>query len=218
MGNGNSTHGERRAFAPLLRMFRELDGVCHSAPDAEKEKYFPRRHAALMMLLSTPPRTRDEIADLMSVALDELTKELIIPGPVPEAVAAALANCLRAIENADAESLFPGEKRSIEPAAADSDALSDAFVHLDSEADKLDKFARLLAYLAKNCVGKEEQSVFFALMYSVEAIRDGLSSAADELMPTTMMNCREARTPNRVDTLTKHKVSAVITPPEKDRA
>lgn len=103
MGNGNSTYGGGQDFAQLLRRFREVDGTYQSAPDAEKEKYFPRRHAALMMLLGTPPRTRDEIAEVMSVALDELAKDLMVPGPVPEAVAAALANCLRAIENVDLE-------------------------------------------------------------------------------------------------------------------
>jgi hypothetical protein len=195
MGNGNSTHGEGQEFAALLRRFRELDGAYQSAPDAEKEKYFPRRHAAMMMLLGTPPRTRDEIAEVMSVALDELAKELMVPGPVPQAVAAALANCLRAIEHVDPDSGFPGEKRSIEPAAAVSDVPPDAVIRLGSEIAKLDKLARLLAYLAKISDGKEEQPVFFALMNSVEAIRDGLSGAVDKLMHPTMTTRRQPRTP-----------------------
>jgi hypothetical protein len=128
----------------------------------------------------------------MSVALDELAKDLMVPGPVPEAVAAALANCLRANEG---ESPFPAERRIIEPAAADSDAPSDALINLDSEIAKLDKFAGLLAYLANNSDGKLEQSVFFALMNSAKAIRDALSSAVDKLMPTTMTTRRQARTP-----------------------
>lgn len=192
MGNGNSTHGGGQDSAQLLRRFREVDGAYQSAPDAEKEKYFPRRHAALMTLLGTPPRTRDEIAEVMSVALDELAKDLMVPGPVPEAVAAALANCLRAIED---ESRFPAERRRIELAAAGSDAPSDVLVNLDSEIAKLDKFAGLLAYLADNSDGKLEQSMFFALMNSAEAIRDALSSAVDKLMPTTMATRRQARTP-----------------------
>ena len=51
-----------------------------------------------MMVLSTPPRTRSEVADLMYIALDESTRDLMVSGSVPDAVAAALANCLRAIE------------------------------------------------------------------------------------------------------------------------
>jgi|SRR5688572_18288668 hypothetical protein len=195
MGNGNSTHGGGQDSAQLLRRFREVDGAYQSAPDAEKEKYFPRRHAALMMLLGTPPRTRDEIAEVMSVALDELAKDLMVPGPVPEAVAAALANCLRAIEGVDFDSRFPGEKRSIDLAATDSDAPSDVLVNLNSEIAKLDKFAGLLAYLANNSDGKLEQSMFFALMNSAEAIRDALSSAVDNLMATTMATRRQPRTP-----------------------
>ena len=192
MGNGNSTHGGGQDSAQLLRRFREVDGAYQSAPDAEKEKYFPRRHAALMMLLGTPPRTRDEIAEVMSVALDELAKDLMVPGPVPEAVAAALANCLRAIED---KSRFPAERRSVEPAAADFGAPSDVLINLNSEIAKLDKFAGLLAYLANNSDGKLEQSMFFALMNSAEAIRDALSTAVSKLMPTTMAMRHQARTP-----------------------
>jgi hypothetical protein len=192
MGNGNSTHGGGQDSAQLLRRFREVDGAYQSAPDAEKEKHFPRRHAALMTLLGTPPRTRDEIAEVMSVALGELAKDLMAPGPVPEAVAAALANCLRALED---ESHFPAERRRIELAAAASDAPSDVLINLDSEIAKLDKFTGLLAYLADSSDGKLEQSVFFALKNSAEAIRDALSSAVDKLMRTTMATRRQARTP-----------------------
>jgi hypothetical protein len=192
MGNGNSTYGGGQESAQLLRRFREVDGAYQSASDAEKEKYFPRRHAALMALLGAPPRTRDEIAEVMSVALDELAKDLMVPGPVPDAVAAALANCLRAIEDG---SCFPAERRRIELAAAGSDAPSDVLINLDSEIAKLDKLAGLLAYLANNADGKLEQSVFFALKNSAEAIRDALSSAVDKLIPTTMTTHRQARTP-----------------------
>lgn len=191
MGNGNSTYGGGQDSAQLLRRFRELDGAYQSAPDAEKEKYFPRRHAALMTLLGVPPQTRDEIAEVMSVALDELAKDLMVPGPVPEAVAAALANCLQAIED---ESRFPAERRHIELAAAGSDVPSDVLINLDSEIAKLDKFTGLLAYLANSSDGKLEQSVFFALKNSAEAIRDALLSAVDKLIPTTTTH-RQARTP-----------------------
>lgn len=194
MGNGNAIYGASQDCAQLLKKFGDADAAYQSAPDAEKENHFPRRHAALMMVLGTLPRARSEIAELMCIALDELAKDLMISGPVPEAVAAALANCLRAIEDVELESPFCGERRSIELAATDG-APSDTLIELDSEISKLGKFAGLLAYLANNSDGKEEQTVFFALMNSAEAIRDALSSAVDKLIPMAGTTRRPARTP-----------------------
>jgi hypothetical protein len=194
MGNGNSIYGASQDSAQMLKKFRDADAAYQSASDAEKESHFPPRHAALMMVLGTPPRTRSEVADLMCIALDELTKDLMISGPVPDAVAAALANCLRAIEDVELEAPFREERRSIELATTDA-APSDTLIKLDSEIRKLDKFTGLLAYLANNSNGKEEQAVFFALMNSAEAIRDALSNTVDKLMPMTSTVCRQARTP-----------------------
>jgi len=182
---GNSTTGGGQDCTLLLQKFRDADAAYQSAPPTEKEHYFPRRHAALMMVLGIPPRTRNEIAEVMSVALDELAKELLVPGPVPEVVAAALTNCLRAIEDIDLEPRI-GPRRSIELTAT-VDAPSAALVDLDSEIEKLKKLAGLLSYLADNSGGKEVQSVFSALMSSVEAIQCSLSAAVDKLMSTTPM-------------------------------
>jgi hypothetical protein len=136
-----------------------------------------------MLVLATPPQTRDEICEVMHIALDELAKDLILAGPLPDAVAAALANCLRAIEGINLEHSMREVKVSIEPTAIDSDAPSDIAIDLDREIAKLDKFASLLAYLASNSTGKREEGVFFALMNGAEAIRDSLSTAVDKLMP-----------------------------------
>ena len=51
---------------------------------------FARRHAALMLVLGTHPSSHDEVCDIMRVALDELTKDLLHDGPVPRAVVNAL--------------------------------------------------------------------------------------------------------------------------------
>jgi hypothetical protein len=185
MGNSSSTNGGGLDCAQLLQKFHDTDAAYQSASNERKEHHFPRRHAALMMVLGTPPRTRDEICDVMRIALDELAKELMIPGRLPEAVSAALANCHRAIEDLALESRIGGEKRIVEVAASEP-APSEGFVELDSEIAKLDRFAGLLAYLAKNCGGKDEQPVFFALTNSAEAIRDGLSTAVDKLIPTAL--------------------------------
>jgi hypothetical protein len=181
MGNGNSTGWASSDYAQLLKKFRDADAAYQSAPDADKENHFPRRHAALMMVLGTPPRMAGEIAELMGIALDELTRHFMISGPVPEAVVGALTNCLQAIEDVDHASSIRGEKHSIEVATTEA-APSDTLIGLDCEIGKLDKLAGLLAYLAKNSHGREEEAVFLAVMNGTEAIRDALSSAVDKLM------------------------------------
>ena len=190
MGNGNSIYGGGQDCAQALRRFREVDAVYQSAPDTEKENHFPRRHAALMLVLSTPPQTRNDISEVMGIALHELANELMVPGPMPDAVAAALAHCHRAIENVDLRPRIRGAEPGIELATSDSDCPSEVLVQIVSEIDKLRKFADLLAYLAKNSVGKDEQSVFGALMNSVEAIKEGLSIAVAKLMPSVAMAAR----------------------------
>lgn len=187
MASGASTTGVGQAqeCAQRLRKFREADATYAAAPNPEKENHFARRHAALMLVLATPPQSRDEICEVMRIALDELAQDLMVPGPMPEAVAAALANCLRAIEGINPEPTMRDVKVSVEPTAIDSDIPSDAVVDLDLEIAKLDKFASLLAYLAGNATGKREEGAFFALMNGVEAIRDSLSTAVDKLMPAS---------------------------------
>jgi hypothetical protein len=184
MGNGNSTSDGTQDYVFGLSKFREADAAYEAAPDAEKENYFTRRHAALMLVLGIRPRSHDEICEVMRIALHELAKDLMLDGPVPRAVASALTNCLRAIEGFELASSFRGEKVSIELAATDS-APSEPLVDLDSEIAKLHQFASLLGYLANNSGGKDVQAVFFALMNGVESIRDTLSAAVDRLMPTT---------------------------------
>jgi len=128
----------------------------------------------------------------MRIALDELAKDLMLDGPVPRAVASALSNCLRAIQSVEWEAPIPhGEKGTIEIALADS-APTEPLVDLNSEIDKLDKLAGLLAYLANNSGGKDVQAVFFALTNGVAAIRDTLAAAVDKLMPTPVMARRPA--------------------------
>jgi hypothetical protein len=193
MGNGNSTGWASSDYAQLLKKFREADAAYQSAPDADKENHFPRRHAALMMVLGTPPRMAGEIAELMGIALEELTRHLMISGPVPEAVVGALTNCLRAIEDVDQAPSIRGEERSIELAATEA-APSDTVMELDCEIGKLDKLAGLLAYLAKSSHGREEEAVFLAVRNGAEAIRDALSSAVDELMLVSPSTRRQATT------------------------
>lgn len=183
MASGAPTNSAAQAqeCAQRLRKFHEAHATYEAAPDSEKENHFARRHAALMLVLATPPQSRDEICGVMRIALDELAKELMLGGPLPDAVSVALANCLRAIE---AISLELSTRDAItESPATDSDAPTDIVIDLDLEIGKLDKFASLLAYLASNSPGKREEGVFFALMNGAEAIRDSLSSAVDKLMP-----------------------------------
>jgi hypothetical protein len=125
----------------------------------------------------------------MRIALDELAKDLMLEGPVPRAVATALMNCLRAIEDHESIATGVGEKVGIELAVANS-APSETLVGLDLEIAKLSRFGGLLAYLAGNSGGKDVQPVFFALMDSVETICSSLSVAADRLMPTAMTTRR----------------------------
>ena len=181
---GNSTTGGDQDCTLLLRKFRDADAAYQSAPPTEKAHYFPRRHAAPMMVLGTPPRTRNEITEVMSVALDELAKDLLVPGPVPEVVAAAPTNCLRAIEDIDLEPRID-PRRSIELATT-ADAPSAALIDLDSEIEKLNKFTSLLGYLADNS-GGDVQSVFSALRNNVEVIQSSLSAAVDKLISATPM-------------------------------
>lgn len=186
MGNGNSTYDGAQDYDLSLSKFHAADAAYEAAPDTEKENYFARRHAALMLVLGIRPRSHDEICEVMRIALDELSKDLMLDGPVPRAVAAALTNCLRAIEGIELASSSRGEKVSIELAATDS-APSEPLMDLDAEIAKLHQFASLLGYLANNSGGKDVQAVFFALMHGVEAIRDAISAAVDKLMPATTM-------------------------------
>jgi len=170
MGNDNASGA--RDGALLLARFREADAAYEAVPDAEKPKLFARRHAALMLVLGTHPRSRDEVCAVMRIALDELTRDVMLDGPVFRAVANALGNCLQAIEDDEAADI------SIEPHVNGS-PVSEPSVDLESGVAKLDSFAGLLAYLANNSGGKEMQHVFFALLTNIEAIRDTMSAAAD---------------------------------------
>ena|SRR5215813_8618022 len=191
MGNGNSRYSEEQDCALSLSKFREADAAYETAAEDTKENHFARRHAALMLVLGTAPTSPNEIADVMRIALDELTKDLMLDGPVPRAVASALSNCLRAIERSDWEPFPRGEKTRIEIALADSGP-PQLLVDLHSEIDKLDKLAGLLTYLANNSGGKDVQAVFFSLTNGVAAIRDTLAATLDKLMPTTAMALRPA--------------------------
>ena len=131
---------------------------------------------------------------LMCIVLDELTKDLVVSGPVPDAVAVAPANCLRAIEDVELEALAREERHSIELATTDA-APPDTLIELDSEIGKLDKFTGLPPDLANSSTDMEQRAAFFALMNGAQAIRDILSNPVDKLMPMTSTACRQARTP-----------------------
>lgn len=178
MGNANSSGVQDGAL--VLARFREANDAYEAATDAERSNLFARRHSALMLVLGTPPRSHDEVCDIMRVALDELENDLLQDGPVPRAVANALTNCLQALEDIGAPSLHR-EKVAIELRANDS-VPSEPLVDLDTGVAKLDSLAGLLAYLANNSGGKEAQAVFFALLTNVETIRDIISETANRLM------------------------------------
>ena len=177
MGNANSSGAQDGAL--VLARFRKSNDAYEAATDAERSNLFAQRHAALMLVLDTHPSSHDEVCDIMHIALDELTKDLMHDGPVPRAVANALTNCLRAIEDVGAPSLHR-ERVAIELRASDS-APSEPLVDLDTGTAKLDSLAGLLAYLANSSGSKEVQAVFFALLTNVETIRDLISGAADRL-------------------------------------
>ena len=177
MGNANSSGAHDGAL--VLARFREADDAYEAAPDGDKSTFFARRHAALMLVLGISPSAHDEVCEIMRIALDELTKDLLHDGPVPRAVATALSNCLRAIEDIGAPSLHR-ERLPIELRVSDS-VPSEPLLDLDTGTAKLDSLAGLLAYLANGAGGKELQAVFLALLTNVETVRDLISGAADRL-------------------------------------
>jgi hypothetical protein len=178
MGNANPSGAQDGAL--VLARFREADAAYEAAPDAERPSLFARRHAALMLVLGTHPNSHDEICDVMRIALDELTKDLLHEGPVPRAVANALANCLQALEDRGAPSLHrvgaPFELHGYDSAP------SEPIVDLDTGAAKLDSLAGLLAYLANSSGGRDVQAVFLALLTNVETIRDLISGATERML------------------------------------
>ena len=176
MGNGNSTNSTVKECAMHLSRFREAHAAYEAASDAEKESLFASRHASLMLALSTPPQSHDEICGLMRIALGELAKNGMFDGPVPRAIATALANCLRAIE-------FAGDKIRVHEAVA-SPLPAETPTNLDSQITKLDRFAGLLRSLAESSGGKDAQAVFFALMNGIEAIRDSLLVVSNRSIST----------------------------------
>lgn len=182
MGNGNYNGAQECALR--ISKFREAHAAYEAASDTEKQNYFARRHAALMLLLGAPPQSQDEICEVMRIALDELSKHVMLDGPVPSAVAAALSNCLRAMEHSE-------DRVSIEQAVTDS-VPPEAFTNLDSEIAKLGELTGLLAYLANNSSGKDEQAVFSALKNGAEAIGAALSTAVDKLMLSAPTRHRHA--------------------------
>jgi len=178
MANGNSSSAQDGAL--LLARFREADQAYETAPETEKQNYFTRRHAALMLLLGMQPRTQHEICGLLRIAINELSRHVLLDGPVPSAVANALMNCLRAIEEIDVPHLHR-ERVAIE-LRVDELAQLKPPVDLESGIAKLDSLAGLLAYLANNSSVKDMQAVFLALLTNVETVRDGIAAAADRLM------------------------------------
>ena len=190
MGNGNSTYGGGQDSAQLLRRFREVDGAYQSAPDAEKEKYFPRRHAALMMLLGTPPRTRDEIAEVMSVALDELAKDLMVPGP-----------CRRPWRP-PWRTAFGRSRMSLLSLQRDVASSWQPLISMPRQTSLSTSIWKSRSWTSSRVcsptsptilMASSSSPMFFALMNSAEAIRDALSSAVDKLMPTTMTTRRQGK-------------------------
>lgn len=178
MGNANSSSAHDGAL--VLARFREADDAYEAALEADRPSVFARRHAALMMVLGTHPSSRDEVCEIMRIALDELAKDLMHDGPVPRAVVNALTNCLGAIEDGQPTHR---EKVAIE-LSADKSIPSEPLVDFEAGVAKLDSLAVLLAYLANNSGGKDVQGVFFALLTNVEGIRDLMSGAVDRLMDT----------------------------------
>ena len=179
MGNVNS--GSVQDGLPVLARFREANDAYETATDAERSNLFARRHAALMLVLGSHPGSHSEVCDVMRVALDELENDLLQNGPVPRAVVNALNNCLQTLEHIGTPFLRREKAAPIELRANDS-VPAEPLVDLDAGVAKLDSLAGLLAYLANNSSGKETQTVFFALLTNVEAIRELISGAADGLL------------------------------------
>jgi hypothetical protein len=179
---GNAVPSGAQGGALLLARFHEADAAYEAAPDAEKPSLFARRHAALMLVLGTHPSSHEEVCDVMRIALDELTKDLLHEGPVPRAVANALTNCLQAIE-ANNSLFFDQAKVAIELHTNDP-APSEPIIALDAGAAKLDSLAGLLAYLANSSGGRDIQAVFLALLTNVESIRDLVSGATERIVNT----------------------------------
>jgi hypothetical protein len=166
-----------------LRRFREANRAYEVALDAEKENHFARRYGALMLVLGTTPQTRDQVCDVMGIALEELAKDLTHDGPLPDAVKACLGNCLRAMQAMKQEPPKAIARASNAPTGFDSDAPPLSFIQMEAEIAKLDSFVGLLTYLGKHNSGKVEGEVFLSLKNSAESIGYALSSAVRKLMP-----------------------------------
>jgi hypothetical protein len=167
-----------------LERFRAANHIYESAPDSEKEMHFARRHAALMLVLTSSPTTRDDICEVLRIALAELEKDLMHDGPLPGAVKACLGTCLAAVAALKWEAP-PSERihAAARPLALDADAPPQPLIDLEGELAKLDNFASLLAYLGRNSSGKLEEGMFLALRNQIEAIKESSVAALQILRP-----------------------------------
>lgn len=167
-----------------LERFREANRVYEAASDLEKEMHYARRHAALMLVLTSSPKSHDDICEVLRIALAELEKDLMHEGPLPGAVKACLDTCLAGIAALKWEAApSKGSHVASSPLALDVDAPPQPLIDMDSELAKLDSYASLLAYLGRNSTGKLEAGVFLALRNQIEAIRDSLAAALQQLRP-----------------------------------
>lgn len=166
-----------------LVRFHEAHRIYESAPDAEKEMHYARRHAALMLVLGSKPTAPDDLREVMRIALEELAKDLMHEGPLPDAVRACLGNCYRGI--ASLKSPTPAAlARSTSTASAlsmEADAPPQVWIDMESELAKLENFTGLLGYLGRSSAGKLEEGLFLALKHQIETIKDSLSAALHQV-------------------------------------
>jgi hypothetical protein len=180
MDEGSPPRSDRGANLMLeLAKFHEAHRIYETAPDVEKEMHFARRHAALMLVLTSRPKSQDDICEVMRIALDELAKDLMHDGPLPDAVKACLANCLSAVATLEPRPLAPWVQTTPTSTtlSLELDAPPHSLIDMEAELAKLDSFTNLLAYIGRNSAGKVEEGLFFSLKYQVDAIRDSLNAA-----------------------------------------